>query len=191
MAARAKRGRLSSIDLLPADCDEDVAWAVRELQARKRTQEEIREELNLRLLSKGADPITKSAFNRYAIAMATLGRRMSEAREMAALIGERLDEQPDGDVGLLVGEAIKTLVYDVIVDASLSDESPSIKMLLAAAEAVERLEKARRNNVATAAAKAKDFVRDAADKAERAAKAKGLDTETIDAIKETILGVKP
>ena len=36
MATCAKRGRLSSIDLLPADCDEDVAWAMHEQQARMR-----------------------------------------------------------------------------------------------------------------------------------------------------------
>lgn len=185
-----RRGKPNSIELLPEDADEDVAWAVNELNAHKRTQEDIREEFNLRLLSKGIDPVSRSAFNRYSVELSRTGRKMLQAREIASIFAEKMDEQPSGDVGLLLSETIKTLVYDVVIDSTLNGESPSIKMLLAAAEAVERLEKARSSNIRTAALKKDKFIEDAADTAEKVAKESGLSGDAAANIRREVLGVR-
>ncbi len=42
---REGRGRLSSIEMLPEECDEDIAWAIAELRERKMPQSEILRQL--------------------------------------------------------------------------------------------------------------------------------------------------
>jgi len=187
--ANGKRGRLSSIDTLPEEADDDVRWAIEELKTRKRTAEDIREEFNNRLLGLGCNPVSKSAFNRYSLHIARHGRAMQEVRDVAALIAERIDEEPDGDVGLLLAETIKTMIYDVMMQEAMSDEAPSMKMLLAAAEAVQRLELARSTSLKAANFKREKFIKDVATIVEDAAKEKGLGADTVEAIKSAILGV--
>lgn len=183
------RGRLSFIDQLPDACRDDVDWAIEELKGRKRTQEEIREEFNLRLLSKGADPVSKTAFNRYSLKLAKHFAAMMQVRAAAAAVAEKFDEEPDGDVGLLIGETIKTLIYEAVSDVPMDDASASLKMLGQAAHALQRLEQARGINIKTAALKREKFVKDAAEQVEKAMKQKGLGPETIEAVKKAILGV--
>ncbi len=188
---RRGRGRLSSIEQLPPEAEPFVAAAIQALNERSCTAEEIRGELNAHLLSlPDCEPISRSAFNRYSLQLAASGRRIAQAREMASIFAEKIDEMPDGDIGLLLVETIKTMIYDVMMDATLDGESPSIKMLVTAAEAVERLEKARNANVRTAKLKRDNFVEDAATAAVEAATKRGLSAETVDQIKHAVLGVK-
>ena len=67
---RVTRGRLSSLDLSPEEGHDDIVWAMAQLNERKRSQEDIRFELNDRLAVKGIDAISKSAFNRRAVRIA-------------------------------------------------------------------------------------------------------------------------
>lgn len=185
------RGRLSSIDQLPREAEPFVAAAIKALNDHNRTAEDIREELNHHLLGLAdCKPVSRSAFGRYSLQLALNGRRIHEAREIAAIFAERMDEIPEGDIGLLLVETIKTMIYDVMMDATLDGESASIKMLVTAAEAVERLEKARNANVRTAKLKRDNFVEDAATAAVEAATKRGLSAETVDQIKHAVLGVK-
>lgn len=146
---RQGRGRLSSIELLPEHADEAVRWAMDALASREFTQTLILERFNEMLadLDPPVGPISSSAFNRFSMRFAAQARRLSEAREMAATLAERLDDMPEGDVGLMLGETIKALINDVLLDGMISGESPSMKNLLAAAEAVQRLEAARKSNI--------------------------------------------
>lgn len=184
------RGRPNSIDLLPEEADEDVRWAIEELGKRKRTAEEIRLELNERLLGIGCDPISKSAFNRYSVFLARHGRAMREVRNVAAMIAERMDEEPEGDVGLLLAETIKTMIYDLMMGEALAEDGPSMKMLLAAAEAVQRLELARSTSLKAAKFKRDSFIKEAAEIAEKAATESGLSAERAAQIRRDILGVR-
>lgn len=185
-----KRGRLSKIEMLPDDCQEDVVWACEQLAARNETAEDIRKAFNVRIQAKGQPPISSSSFNRHSIAFAKYSQNMTRARDIAAVMAERMDEQPEGDVGLLLVETIKTLVYDVVVDATLTDESAGIGMLKEAAVAVQKLEQARKTNVDTRVKIAERFVSDAADAAETAAKRNGLSAKAVQEIREKVLGVK-
>jgi hypothetical protein len=184
------RGRLSAIELLPDEAHPDVAWAIGELNARKRTAESIRLELNERLLALGCDPVQRSSFNRYSLNIAKQGMAMQQLRGVAAIIAEKMDEEPDGDVGLLINETIKTLIYDVIMEGSLSEEGMSIDMLKKAADAVYRLESARSTNLKAAAFKRAKFITQAADTAEKAAKEAGLSADRAAQIRRDVLGVR-
>lgn len=191
MSARKNngRGRLSSFDLLPPEAEADYAWALSELAARKRTQESIWQELNLRLLSVGVEPVSKSAFNRKAMSFALMARQIEQTREMAGILAERMDNQPEGDVGLLLGEIIKSLVFDVLSGEMLNGGAPSMKDLKAAAEAVAKLEHARKANVETSARIRKDFTERAVEAVDEAGKKAGLSAENLQMIREQVYGI--
>jgi hypothetical protein len=112
--AKTRRGRLSSIDLLPEQAEPHVLAALKELRERKKPQQQILAELNAALADYGIKPISRSAFNRKALWLAAYGRQLEHAREIAAILAERLDEVPAGDVGLLLGETLKTIIFDVL-----------------------------------------------------------------------------
>lgn len=184
------RGRLSSIDTLPEEAEPAVHQAFQALTDRKKPQAQILRVLNTELEAIGAKPISKSAFNRKALWLASYGRQLEQAREIASVWSERLEETPDGDVGMLLGETLKTMIFDVMAEASLSKKSPSMVMLGVAAEALRNLEKAREISVTTRVKIERDFVRDAKKAVDRVAKEKGLSKDTIAAIKSQILGVR-
>lgn len=183
------RGRLSSLDLLPQEAEADYAWALGQLAKRERTQEAIRDELNLRLLAIGLDPVSKSAFNRKAMSFALMARQIEQTREMAGIMAERMDNQPEGDVGLLTGELIKSLVYDVLAGEMISGEAPSIKLLKTAAETIDKLERARKANMDTAVRIKKQFAGEAMQAVEAAGKQAGLSAENLKLIREQVYGI--
>ena len=129
------------------------------------------------------------AFNRWSLRFAQQARRVEEARQAAAALAERLEDLPEGDVGLMLGETIKALINDVLLDEMVDGGSPSMKMLNAAADSLYRLERARRDNVETAKIAREKFVAKAAEAAESVAREKGLTADTVKAIKAEILGV--
>ncbi|MFN3868999.1 MAG: DUF3486 family protein [Hyphomicrobiaceae bacterium] len=184
------RGRLSSLDLLPEEADPALHRAIDALKDRKKPQAQILRVLNMELEALGAQPISKSAFNRKALWLASYGRQLEQAREIASVWSERLDETPGGDVGMLLGETLKTMIFDVMAEASLSKKSPSMMMLGVAAEALRNLEKAREISVTTRVKIERDFIKDAKKAVDRVAKEKGLSKDTIAAIKSQILGVR-
>ena len=190
IAPRTGRSRLSSIDMLPEEAEPAVMRAMAALKERKRTQADILRELNGKLEDLGLKPISKSAFNRKALWLASYGKQLENAREIAAVWAEKLDETPEGDVGMLLGETIKTLIFDVLSEASMSKKSPSMVMLGVASEALRNLEKARELSVATRVRIETNFLKQANKAVEKAGKEKGLSKDTIAAIKSKILGVK-
>ena len=188
MASRARRGRLSSIDLLPEEAEPDIAWAFEEIKARRMPQLQILAELNKRLADRGLGKLSKSAFNRKALWLIGHGEAILRAREIAGVLAEKLDEVPEGDVGLLLNELVKSIVFDILSNAQLTD-SVSMNMALNAAVALDKLESARRQSVSTRDKIAKTFAEKAAAAVEKAGAAKGLTPDTVEALKAKILGI--
>ena len=189
MAKKSRRGRLSTIDLLPDEAQPYVLAAMDALKERRREQEAIREELNNHLLSLGCEPISKSSFNRKALWLAGYGANLIQAREVAAVLAEKLDKAPEGDVGLLLNETIKMIVYDIVMEGSINDESASIGMAKDAALTLFRLEQARKVSIVTRKKIMDDFQTKAVEAVAAVAKVKGITDETAEAIKSKILGV--
>lgn len=184
------RGRLSSIDLLPEEAEPFVSEALADLRKRSKPQTQILQVLNLKLAGVGAGPISKSAFNRKALWWAAYGAQIEHAREIAEIVGTKLEEVPEGDVGRLLQETLKTMIFDVLTEASLSQKSPSIVMLGVASEAVRNLEKARELSVGTSLKIDKEIKTRAVKAVDVVAKAKGLTAGTVKDIKAQILGVR-
>ncbi|MBK9080196.1 MAG: DUF3486 family protein [Hyphomicrobium sp.] len=191
-ASRKGRGRLSSIDTLPEDAEPAIVKALQALKDRKKSQAEILRVLNTDLDALDLDikPISKSAFNRKALWLASYGKQLENAREIASVWAEKLDETPEGDVGMLLGETLKTLIFDVLAEASMSQTSPSMVMIGVASEALRNLEKARELSVATRTKIETNSLKKANKADEKAGKEKGLSKDTISAIKSQILGVR-
>ena len=124
MAARRGRGRLSSIDQLPAEAEPDIVWAANALRKRDRLQIEILDEFNGRLADRGLGPISKSAFNRYSMQLAQTARRIEETHRIVKALGERLDEDASDELTTMVAELGKTLVFELLQGGGEDGFSP-------------------------------------------------------------------
>lgn len=195
MAKTQGRGRLSAIDLLPEECSPIIDWAAQQLTARDRTQLDIYAEFKNKLIALqgetglGFDIPSFSAFNRQAMRLAQMTRRLEQTREIAATISERFDAAASDDLTLIAAEAIKTLVFEVLQDGGEGGISPKGAMELAnalrAATAAQSVSTTRRLKVEA------EF----ADKAEQAietvAKEAGLSQERVAQLRRDFLGIRP
>jgi hypothetical protein len=196
--ARVTRGRLSEIDKLPAWADEARAWAFEQLKERNLTQMEILDGFNSRLraaslaedASAEVPEISRSAFNRTAIGIATHGRRLAETREIAAVLAPKLDQAGDNSVTLMVSETIKTLIFEMLSNAGqLTADGDTAEMLMMTARALTAAEQAKKISSDTRK-KIEAELHDKATKAvDAVAKSAGLSAETVDTIKSRILGI--
>jgi len=111
---REGRGRLSTIDLLPEDAEPEIVWALEQLRERKLPQNAILEEFNLRLADKGIEPISKSAWNRYAVRKAIQFRRLDEVQRMSAELVSSLGTDGPDQVTVAVAEMLKLATFQVL-----------------------------------------------------------------------------
>ncbi|MFT4099116.1 MAG: DUF3486 family protein [Rhodoblastus sp.] len=185
---RVTRGRLSSLDLLPEDAQDDVVWAMGELNRRDRTQADILLELNDRLQAKGFEPISKSAFNRKAVRIAAISSRIAESRALFEGIAPQFTPERIDETNIVIGELIKLVITDIL-DGDAGKIGPKGAMELArgymAAIQGQKLSSARRAQVEA------DF-KSRADKAIGAvAKEAGLSADQVAQIRRDVLGVRP
>ncbi len=188
---RGGRGRLSSLDLLPESAEEDVVWAQSELRARKKTQADILDSLNIRLRAKGLEPLSASSFNRAAMRLNRMASRLEEARDIAGVLANKFEDGSDENLTLLVAETIKMIVYETLekIDDPRAD-SKSAEMLGNLSIALGNAEKAKKMSADLKSRIEAQFAARAAKAVDAAAKARGLSAEMRDAIKTDILGLR-
>mgnify|MGYP001423305484 FL=1 len=117
---RDGRGRLSSIDLLPDEAEEDIIWANEQLRERRAHSVVILVELNDRLREKGIGPISKSAWGRYAVRKAIQFRKLDEARRMSAELVSQLGPEGADEVTVAVAEMLKLAILELLEGGKLS-----------------------------------------------------------------------
>jgi len=194
--SRRGRGRLSSIEQLPPECDHIIADAARDLRSRDKTQTEIYQEFYSKLEGLQKEyrgeldfPIPSfSSFNRYAVKQAYLTRRLEDTRAIAASIAESFDAEASDDLTLIAAEAIKTLIFELLTDAGESGLDPKSAMNLAnalkSAAAAQGISSKRRAQVE------KDYAKAAEAAIDKVAKAEGFSDDTVRSIKANILGLE-
>ena len=185
---RKGRGRLSSIDLLPAEAGETVAWAAQALRERERTQTDIHTEFNERLTEIGLEPVSASAFNRHAIRLAETLRRVQQTREIAAVLTDKLPPGQSDDVTITLAEMIKSLVFELLEAGGDAGLTPKQAMEMATAVksivAAEKMSLDRRRKLEAA-------VEDKVDEAiEQVSQEAGLSAERVAQIRRDVLGVR-
>ncbi len=184
----AGRGRLSSLDLLPEEAQDDLVWAMAQLNERKRTQADILFELNDRLEAKGIDTISSSAFGRKAVRLAKRNQRLDERRHLYAGIAPKLTADKIAEDDLVLAEFIKSLL-----DELLEEEGHGTKNALDLAKAYQAVVSAQAQsakNRAFANDEAKKKLTEAIDKAEAAVTSgKGDPAEVLRRIREDVYGI--
>lgn len=198
------RGHLSAIDRLPDECSDIISWASQELANRDRTQVEIYGEWKTKLIALqgetglGFDIPSFSAFNRHAIRLSQMTRRLEQTREIAATISERMDAAGSDDLTLIAAEAIKTLIFEILQSSGDAGLSPKGAMELAnalrAASSAQVTSSNRRMKL-EAEEKARKAIADMNDKAEKAfdilSNEPGITKEAIARARREFLGVRP
>lgn len=169
------RGRPSSIDKMP----EDLRLKLNsDLRYRRKAQTEIVEEINEELAQRGERPISKSAVNRYSLAIEEKGAMMREAREAADALVGGLGEQKGTDLGRALTEMVKTFAFDIIAQGG----EQNLDALKDLALITQRVEKASKISLEREAELKRQILEDAAKGVKETAKAAGVCGETIDAI---------
>ena len=132
---REGRGRLCSIDLLPEEAEEDIAWANAELAARSMPQTEILYQFNARLADKGIGGISKGAFSRYSVRKALVARKHEAARAMTETVLGKLSPNERNDSTLAMTELLKHQIVEMV----MAQEVPDPGMLGFACLSLQRL----------------------------------------------------
>lgn len=197
---KPRRGRISSLDTLPAWCDDAKHEAYTALKERKLTALEILDNFNnaIRLaafengLTGDAVPqISRSAFNRASLKTAILGRRLEDMTQMAAAIGPKLDKASDESLTVLVVETIKTLIMEMMSNAGeLAANGETAQMLMFTSRAMLDAVKSKKISVDQWKRGEEELRAKTSEAVDAVAKAQGLTADTVAAIKEKILGVK-
>ena len=196
---RPGRGRLSSIDLLPREVDDIIAWAADELGNRDRTQFDIYQEFVQKLEERMAEfhgeleveiPGLRS-FNRHAVRLSRMSRMLDETREIASVLAAKFDPQKSDDMTVTTAETIKALVLYMINAGAAKGEinlatSKNVMELASAFRSAQQAQGVSSDRRRKAEAEFKAKVQEAVT---TVAKAKGLSAETVEAIQAQVLGV--
>ena len=186
----ARRGRPSRIQQLPAAIKDRLD----ELLRGGVTQKDILAQLEPLLVEAGVAPISRSGLNRYATRMEAVGRRIREAREMAAVWTAKLGETPSANIGAYTLEMVRTLVYDLTLRAH-EDDGFDAGQLQDIALTLQRVERAAKLNTDRERTLRREIAEVAAAEAEKAAKAETeraghvLPPEALRAIREQVYGI--
>lgn len=132
---REGRGRLSSIDMLPEEADEAIAWANAALRDRSMPQTEILREFNARLADLGIKGVSKGAFSRHSVKVAVEMRNFDAQRRITEAVFARIQPGERGDSMIAATELLKFRIMQLITD---QDESNG-KDLAAASLALSRI----------------------------------------------------
>ena len=180
---------------MPSECDGLIAWAAQELSNLDRTQTDIYAEFVAKCEALMAEHRGElefkipafSSFNRYALKMARLTRRLDQTRAIVAKLAEKFDPADADNLTVMAAETIKSLVLNMLSEADEDNANPLGVMQLAAAfkQAVQAqsISSDRRRKVEA------DFKAKVDTAVATVARTKGLTAETAEAIKAQILGV--
>jgi hypothetical protein len=143
------------------------------------------------LISSYGAKASRSSVGRYVKNATEQLARYREAQEVAKVWIGKLTDEPEGDVGRLLAEMLRTVAFQQIGEMSGDDENkPKPMDIMLVAKALEHLAKSEKTAVDRAVKIRDEFARKAVEAAERAAKSKGASKETIEEIKRSILGIK-
>lgn len=188
MAGRAAERRvLGSLDLLPEECQDDVVWALGELNQRKRTQADILFELNDRLAVKGQGPISPSAFSRRSVRLKRRADRLSERDALYAGVIKQINADKMAEQDIILGELLKTAIDELIDDVKSAED---IKELASAYRQTVSAQHVSANLKAKADAAAQKKLEAAAVAVDEVARERGMSADTAEEIKSKILGVR-
>jgi hypothetical protein len=169
--------RKSSIKELDPRIREAVDQAIREGRA---TIDDI-----VALIAQLGGEVSRSAVGRYKQRAENQMQKYREAQEVAKVWIGKLQADPEGDIGRLLAEMLRTVAFQSIGDMEAA--SPMDMMLLA--KALKDMAGADKLTAERILKVRQDAAREAAEKVSAVGKAKGLSAETVAELRREILGV--
>ncbi|MDY5420536.1 DUF3486 family protein [Actinobacillus porcinus] len=185
---KTTRGRASKVDLLPPNIKTQLAMMLRDKQF---SQTQILEEINELIRDCGLDEsycLSKTGLNRYANRMEQFGAKIRQSREIAEIWTKQLGETPQTDIGKLLMEAVKTMAFELTLNADEKGVKDP-KFLNQLALISQRIEQAQRMNYERERKIRKEVLEQAAETAEKVVVQAGLSKDTVASIKAQILGI--
>jgi len=170
-------GQKSAIKLLDPRIRESVDTAIREGRA---TIDQIVE-----LIQQHGVEVSRSAVGRYKQKAESQMQRYREAQEVAKVWIGKLQADPEGDVGRLLAEMLRTAAFQTMGDMEAG--TPEEIMLLA--KAIKDLASADKLTAERILKTRQEAVREAAERVAAVVKAKGLSSDTAAELRREILGV--
>ena len=157
-------------------------------------QLEATKKINAILEQEGHEPVSKSAVNRYSVKMDKVGEKLRQSRQVSEMWIAKLGAQPQGQLGQLINEMLRTLAFDLSLTMQSqeisSDDVPGVvKMLKEMSVAMHRLEQAASENTKREKEIRKQMAEEAAEAANDIATAAGISKEAAQEIKNKILGI--
>ncbi len=179
--------RPSSIDKLPPAFRDTLNDLLRDPRV---SQIEAAEQLNAMLADNDLpERVSKSAVNRYAMRMEEVGAKLRQSREIADMWVGKLGNEPQGKVGKLLNEMIRTMAFDAALSMQDGDEPPDPKLLKELSLSIKHLEDAASVNEKREREIRKQAAESAAETADQALRRQGMSRDTIQSIKQQILGI--
>ena len=176
-------GRKSSVKQMDPRVREVVDRLIREERA---TIDEIVQLLEERL---GEEAPSRSAVGRYAKSAREQMRRYKEAQELAKVWVGKLEEDPDGDVGRLLSEMLRTVAFQQLSVAGDEGAEISTKDVMFLAGAIKDLANADKVSLERELRVRQEVAKQAAQKAAEVSRKGGMSREFQDELKREILGV--
>ncbi|MDR6708156.1 hypothetical protein J2X73_002527 [Novosphingobium sp. 1748] len=174
---REGRGRLSSIDLLPDEAEEDVVWALDQLRERKLPQNVILAEFNERLADRGIAPVSKSAWSRFAVRKAIQFRKLDEVQRISGELVASLGADGPDQVTIMVAEMIKLASFQALEKGDVPTKG--IKELSQSLQAAVNAQRASAEHRRKAQEEVDKRISDAAAKVADLGKKGGVSPETL------------
>lgn len=183
---REGRGQLSSIDMLPEECEPDLIWAIEELRERRMPGNEILKEFNARLADRGIKGISKSAWNRYSVRKALQFRKLEQGHAIMAGIHKELASDAPDQVTMVLGEMLKLQVFQILEGGDLGT-----KDLAALARVLRNAVQAQSDtvDVRKGEAELQDRLKQATEAVTKAGAKAGLSPEAVEEINKRIAGI--
>lgn len=183
VSLRGRRpGARSSIEQLPKEILDVVNQLIRDGYTIREIVDKVSE--------LGAT-VSKSSVGRYAKHAHEMLQDYSEAQELSTIWLDRLEKEPNGDVGRLLQEMLKTVAVSTM--ASIKEDGKTAKPgeLMALSIAIKNMSSAEKEafNIAILRKKVQEQAKQAADKVTQQAKKAGLSAEHINQFRAEILGI--
>lgn len=131
---------------------------------------------------------SRSAVGRYVKRAEEQFARYREAQEVAKTWIGKLEEDPQGDVGRLLAEMLRTVAFSTLGAMDDKDGSKPMEIMLLA-KAIKDLASADKTSVDRELRVRREAATKAADTAVKAARKNGLSKEAADDIRREILGI--
>lgn len=173
----------SSIDRLPAA----IKAEVKRLIGEGATIDDI-----VTALQSLGKPVSRTAVGRYTKRFREVSARMKEAREIAEAFGAELKGLAEAKTGRLLNDMLHTIVFRVLMAASEAetDNPLNAQEIMMLARSLKETQQAITIDADREIKIRDDEKKQAVERMEKTARAKGLTADTITAIKAAILGVE-